>query len=195
MRIEFTIPLPPPPPETHADYPQARKCATARTASERLPFCIRGECDEPALYRFYIYDESHLIRFYVGETIRFATRMGHYCGMTRRLLLLKQGEHSVWLEKHPMRHVHFFLAEALSHPRRVVLEWSVLSRDLNKAKRVAAEHQERNRLQEKYPSAISIGGHGVGNFETNPNRPLVVQWASVHQRLLTKQNRTRGTPC
>ena len=194
MKKVFTIPLPALPPVIHPDYPRARNVANAYTASERLPSCFTDASDEPALYRFYIFDGPTLVRFYVGETLRFATRMGHYCGMTRRLLLLKQRAERVVLEKHPMRHVHFFLAEALCHPRHVEIEWTSLSSTLTKTQRVAAESDEQRRLQIQHPYAALIGGRGTGNFETNPQRPLSVVWNVVHGRLLTCPDRTKRKP-
>ena len=193
-KIIFTLALPPSPFANHPDYPVARKVPGATTASERLPLCLVGFPDIPAVYRFTIYIGPSVQRFYVGETIHFASRMEQYCGMIRRLLLLHQGVPNVVLEKHPMRHVQYFLASALLQvDARIELEWNWLSTALSKKQREALERAEQQRFQVVHSKAILIAGHASGNFETHPPHPLSPHWTKAHDRIGTCPSR-RGRP-
>lgn len=86
--VAFSITLPPSPFSANPDYPMARNVAGAITASERLPLILPGVRNKPALYRFTIYDGPSVERFYIGETVHSASRMGQYCGVIRRRLPL-----------------------------------------------------------------------------------------------------------
>ena len=195
QKITFTLPLPPCPFSVNDDFPDARHVLLATTASERLPECLKTAEDTPALYRFAIYAGNRVERFYVGETIHFRSRMRQYCGMIRRLLLIYYGVPKVVLEKHPMRHVQYFLANALQAEALVELEWRPLQQHLSKTQREEKEREEQKRFQGLHPTAKLIAGRADGNFETHPPQPLPPTWRPVHARLLTfPKRRTKKPP-
>ena len=153
QKIAFTLQLPPVPFVSNVDYPNARNknISGAITASERLPTCLAGAHDKPAIYRFVIFNGQTIERFYVGETVHFATRMMQYSGMIRRLLLMAQMVPDVVVEKHPMRHVQYFLAKALHSGVRIDLEFDKPMGDLNKKERIKKEGKEQTRFQDAHP--------------------------------------------
>lgn len=192
----FSIELPPAPFLVNRDYPMARNIPGATTVSERLPTCLAEANDIPALYRFTIYADGLVDRFYVGETIHFASRMRQYCGMIRRLLLLYHLVPQVIIEKHPMRHIHYYLANSLmSANSQIDLEWMELNLILSKTERENEERIERQRFQIEHPNAHLIAGHANGNFETHPPNLMNENWAAVHGRLQAcPQRRGRMPP-
>ncbi len=194
MQTEFVLPLPGVAGSQHRDYPQSRTVTTALTVSERLPACLTGTRNKPALYRFLIHRGNRLEQFYVGETVHFATRMGQYCGMVRRLLLLASGAPSVVIEKHPFRHVQYHIASALlKKGHYVTLEWTYLPSVVSKRGREKLEQQEQQRLGRRQRRAVLIAGKRRGNFETHRPPSMLPIWALVHSRLTTCPAR-RGKP-
>jgi hypothetical protein len=195
MRAKFSLPLPSKVALPNADYPLSRaKGVTALTASERLPLCLARARNRPALYRFLIYRGHALERIYVGETKHFATRMGQYCGMIRRLLLLAIGCTPVTVEKHPFRLVQFFVAAALlgKNPR-VYLDWTYLPSNIKKLDRETLERTEQQRARGRLRPWHVIDGKRDGNFENGP-RPSCGPWDVVHGRLLALPARKKLRP-
>jgi len=194
MRTRFLLSIPELSVHTHRDYPWSRSNPTARSASERLPQCLLSVRDQPALYRFLIYRNTRLEQIYVGETKHFASRMGQYCGMTRRLLLLALGTTAVVIEKHPFRLVQYHLAASLlSKHHRIFLEWTYLHSKLVKRSREAFERDEQRRLSRRHTRSRLIDGKKDGNFENGP-APLMPPWEAVHQSLQPWRNRKKLKP-
>jgi len=146
------------------------------------------------LYWFVLYDAGGVEAFYVGETIHFATRLGQYCGMIRRLLLLHDAAPKVILEKHPMRHIQYHLAASLRDERHITLEWDALKSSVTKIEREHAEKETRQKLQQQHPHARAIAGRRNQNFETNCPNSLTPGWSTARARLLTCPNRRGKKP-
>ena len=180
--------LPTPGPVCCPDFPRTRKChpTPARTTSERVPVSLQYKgFVGPALYRFVIYSPNQSVSaFYYGETGNLAKRIGHYCGMVRRLLALHTPGLLILVEKHPMRHIHYHLAEALLTPGAHVQfsSWRLPS-GLCNAKQEQLESRARDRFSKLHPPAAVIYSRGKGNFESKPPLTLSSQWQSVHKRL------------
>ncbi len=188
----FILDLPPNPLLFRWDYPEARKCAGAYTASEKLPESLNGLPDNPALYRFFIYDGKSLKYAYVGETVNLTRRMGQYCGMIRRLLLLYCGANSVCIEKHPVRHIQYCMAHALLSPGyEIKLCWTDFLPNVDKRGRIAAERAEVAHIRDANPHTLLLTGL-AGNFHTAPFNPLSTEWQNVHTRLANRIHTDRN---
>ena len=168
------------------DYPKARS-HPATSASERLPNSISRyrTSTYPALYRFTIRKFGSTTAFYYGETKNLSSRLGHYCGMLRRMLLLHAAVPNVFVEKHPMRHIHYHLANAVAHGDLIELSvWRLPS--TKKIKRECLENARRRHYALLHPQATVIHSkaRGSGNFESKPPTIMSRAWQDAHTRLV-----------
>ncbi len=167
------------------DYPKARG-RTATSASERLPHSISRykNSSSPALYRFTIREFGRPIAFYYGETKDISSRLGHYCGMVRRMLLLHAAIPDVFVEKHPMRHIHYHLANAIVLGKTIELTvWRLPSTTKKKRERLEAARRRQYALLHPFATVVHSKVLGAGNFESNPPCGLSHAWRNAHARL------------
>ena len=187
---DFHIPLPSASYST--DYPIARS-HVATSASERLPISISRyksyAC--PALYRFSIKKFGKTVAFYYGETSDLSTRLSHYCGMVRRMLLLYGAIPNIFVEKHPMRHVHYHLANAVVSGNSIELSvWRLPMTSKVRRERLEQARRRKYALLHPHATVIHSKGKGIGNFESKPPIGMSPKWQNAHTRLQTVVGRS-----